>query len=401
MSSRPSSAVTTDPIAHAAPSPRPMEWMRKQRVVLDPRRMQVRAQRVSARPIAPCQVWLGERAQQQLCLVEPRRVRRRNQHPHALAPAKIVRRFLARMARAAVPDQVHLRHVAMLVEQFVERRDQVVAVVLLQAPPAHRSVPDYERGGEVDRAVADVLELSALDSACLHRHSRLAAFERLQVRLLVEADEYLALLVQAVDHLVTPQHFARSLDELGVERRRLPVSRAMRLKVGRTQDERDGRVRDAWDDAVSYSGLGQSARRPMGHLQSDAGRGATGELLDAHPGQGGKCAAADPTEAHHRGHRVRGPRSDDTGAKYRNGPWRPATPTALRPSPAWTSRAAHEHGEPPAVALGHRERALADTGDRLQASLCAVEDVASSISPHTANWGESKSMSRRRFPRLC
>lgn len=94
---------------------------------------------------------------------------------------------------------------AVFSEQLREDRAQVLAVVVLDAPAVHLAGVDDKRGHEVHRPVPDVLELLVFDLAVAHRAGRTPAFERLEVRLLVEAEHNFTARSQIRGPFVAPQ----------------------------------------------------------------------------------------------------------------------------------------------------------------------------------------------------
>jgi hypothetical protein len=104
--------------------------------------------------------------------------------------------------------------------------------------------------------VTDVLELAADGPTGLHRDVRVPSFERLDARLLVDADDVLVLRRFVVD----AQHVVAFGPELVVVRRQVHLL-TMRLQVGVMQDSRDRTVADL--NALSPNVLAEERRRPM------------------------------------------------------------------------------------------------------------------------------------------
>src|SRR5580700_3068706 len=180
--------MSRGPLTQVAPRPGPGDRVREALVVLPPARVEVLDEVLAALPVATLEVALAERAEQQLGLVEPRGVRRRDERAHArVVPAQPGRRLLRDVRRTTVPDQVNASRVAMWAEHLRQDGAQVLAVVLLDAEALHLAGEHDEHHDEVHRPVPDVLELPALDVAGAHRLRGASALENLEVRLLVEA----------------------------------------------------------------------------------------------------------------------------------------------------------------------------------------------------------------------
>src|SRR5512132_1087587 len=237
--------MSGDPPTHLRPRPRPRDRVGVALVVLPPARVEVLDELLAALPLATLQVPLTERAEEQLSLIEPGGVRRCDERSYArIVPAQPRRRLVSDVRGTTVPDQMHAARATVLAEQVGQDVAKVLAVVPSEAEAAHLARGDDEHGQKVHRPVPDGLELLALDLAATHRLRSAAAFEHLDVRLLVDTEHDLALRGQNQSVFVAPEDLRGALDERCVELRGLPVARAMGLQVSCSQKERDGRVRD-------------------------------------------------------------------------------------------------------------------------------------------------------------
>jgi hypothetical protein len=119
----------------------------------------------------------------------------------------------------------------------------------------HAAGVDDQEQQQVDRPVARVLELALLDGPRDRPAGRLAR-QHLEVRHLVHADHPQALGGQTRRMYIAPQHLLGALLELGVEVRRLPVARAVRLQIHPLQNPLYCTRADSVHDAVGDGLMG-------------------------------------------------------------------------------------------------------------------------------------------------
>src|SRR5262249_21856681 len=209
-----------------------------------------------------------------------------------------------------------------------------------QTPAAHFAAMHDQRHQKVDGPMTDVLKFPALNFARPHQERWLTPLQDLDVGFLVHCQDDFATLMQPFHPFIEPQNARRPLPKLFVQSRRFPVPRAMRLQRSRAQNQRDGRMRNARHDASLDSDASQRPCRPMGHLQANARRSATGQLFNLDPLQGGESPTAGRTVGHQRWLPARGPRNVDRVAKWQLALSRLFLPTALRlfPGRPWLTR---------------------------------------------------------------
>src|SRR5919201_2632266 len=143
-------------------------------------------QPLSAGPRAPLQVALPERPYQQLCLVEPRGVGRREPGPPpAAAPRAIPLGVPRRVAWVAVLDQEYPLESSVPPAKRFQLPDVVLRVLAGLDGHLHLAAVDDEEEQQVDRPMPRVLELLLLDGAG-ESSADGATLQHLQVRLLID-----------------------------------------------------------------------------------------------------------------------------------------------------------------------------------------------------------------------
>ena len=175
----------------------------------------------------------------------------------------------------------------------------------------------HQRHQKVDGPMSEVLKFPAFNLARTHQTRRHTPLQDLNVGLLIQRQDHFVTLKQPCGPFVEPQNARRSFLKLSVQGRRLPVPRAMRLQRSRAQNQRDRSKRDARHQASLDRDARQRPCRPMGHVQTDAGRCAAGQLLNPNPFQGGKSPTVGQSVEHQRalqGHQLR---SVDRVSKWR------------------------------------------------------------------------------------
>src|SRR5713101_9868525 len=322
--------MSIHPLMHMAASPRPNEGMSKEPIVFGPTPFQMLDELLSAGPRATAEVASRERPQQQFRLVQPRSMDGGEQEAHlGVVGTQQSLGVASRVARSTVPDQVDPTSTTVLVKQLRQDLAQMGAIIAVQAPAAHVARVDHQSDQQIQRAVADVFKLLAFNLPRSHRGGGTASLQDLEMRLLIHTDHHLPLLGQGCRSLIAPQHLSGPLAELGIERRRLPIAEAMGLQVRPLQDQRDGRVGKMRKNTPRNGHACQSPRRPMGDLQTNPARLATGQLFDFHALQGGKSPTAVLTGEHQRRPRPLPSHTADTRAR-----WYCARGPVVPPSPA-------------------------------------------------------------------
>jgi hypothetical protein len=138
--------------------------MRKQPIVFRPTGMKMLEHLLFAGPLSTVKITRTETAQQQLGLVEPRRMCRSHQHPNlrVIALQKQLR-ITRSMTRTSIPNYVDAGGFAVLSKQLRQHPTQMRAVVAFQAPPAHFATMHHQRYQKVHRAMPNVFERSAFN----------------------------------------------------------------------------------------------------------------------------------------------------------------------------------------------------------------------------------------------
>src|SRR5919201_5674667 len=120
-----------EPLPHPLIGPGPLKRMRVEPVVLRPGGQHMRDELLSTAPRGPLQVVVLERPDQQLRLVQPRGVRRREAGPPPTPAARPVRRRLARRVRGVpVPDQENYPQPPIPAAEAPQPPDMVPGVLL-------------------------------------------------------------------------------------------------------------------------------------------------------------------------------------------------------------------------------------------------------------------------------
>src|SRR5262245_41927170 len=200
-----------------------------------------------------------------------------------------------------------------------------------------------------------VLEFPALNFAGSHQARRQTPLQNLNVGLLIQRQDDFVTLKEPIHPFVEPQNARCTLSKLIIQDRSLPVPRAMGLQRSRTQNQRDGRMRNARDNASLDGDARQSPCRPMVHLQADARGSTTGQLLNLDPLQGGKSPTADRTVGHQRWLRCRSLRNVGINTRSQTVSELPVPPAARRlcRDRSWLIRC--ERGAQLAVRCGRHE----------------------------------------------
>src|SRR5262245_5024419 len=221
-----------------------------------------------AGPRAPLQVAMPERPYQQLRLVEPRGMHRREPAPPpAAAPRAILLGVPRRVAEVAIVDQEYpLQSLVPLAKrlQFPEVVLRILAGFDGHLPLA--AVDDQEEQ-EVDRPMPGVLELLLLDGAGDGAADR-ATLQHLEVRFLIDRYRPDALLGQPLSIGVAPQDLLCPVLELAVQASCPPIPRAVRLQVHVGQNSADGAWADGRHEAVGDRWAGQVLTGPVGDVQA-------------------------------------------------------------------------------------------------------------------------------------
>ena len=250
---------------------------------------------VTTRPRTPLQVATAEGVDQQLRLVEPRRVGRCSAHaPPRAATFQVIRRRGRDVAGTSVVNQEHALQPTVAPAEQPQRLDVVGRVVGSQDAQLHPSGVHDQEQQQVDRAVSGVLEFLLLDVTRKRPTDRLA-FQHLKVGHFIGTDDPDAPTGQALGIGVAPQHLLRSLLEALVQPRRAPVPRAVRLEVHALQDATNQGRADRLNDPVGDSSARQVRAGPVGDVQPLGERFQAGQLDDLGALEGGKSLGDVPS----------------------------------------------------------------------------------------------------------
>lgn len=251
------------------------------------------------------QVFITERPQQQLGLIEPTRVRWRVQRSKSLVPCQIGSRVMVDMRRSIIHNQMYSLGPSPTSRDFPQRPQKMVVVIGVKTTPPHSPIKDIHRHQQDDRPMSLVLEFTSRNLARTHRLGWLHARQSLNVGLLVNADHQFAAPVQPYNSFITPQNLRRSLCELFINLGRLPVARAMRLQTGRGQYAGNRGVMNPLNYCLLNNHLLERAAIPASQVQSISSRISAGDSLDLDPLDRGKKQGAVRYALHQRWHLCR------------------------------------------------------------------------------------------------
>jgi hypothetical protein len=319
---------------HIASRPRPRYRMSKEAIIFRPTGIEVIDHLLFTRPIPTVKLMGCKTSEQQLCLIQPGSMCWGYRNPNLwLIETQKFSRVPRDVTRAAIPNQMNASGLAILVKELGQDAAQLVTVVGGQTPTAHFAAMYNQRCQKVDGPVSDVFKLPALNFAGSHQARRQTPLQDLNVGLLIQRQDDFVTLKEPIHPFVEPQNARSTLSKLIIQDRSLPVPRAMRLQRSRTQNQRDSRMRNPRDNASLDSDSRQRPCRPMGHLQTDARRSATGQLLNLDSLQGGKSPTADRTVGHQRWLRCPALRNVGRAARWQLALPRLYPTTVLRRSP--------------------------------------------------------------------
>ena len=318
-----------EPLSHFRGRPGPLERMGVPTVVLRPRGHHMSDERLTTRPRPALQVTEVEGMIQQLRLVQPGGAGRRQAGvPPTVTGGEILLGGPARMAGAAIMDQVDPPKPAVVPSELLQGRDIVIGVVGLQADRLHPPAMNDQEIQDVDRAMPGIVPLPLLDragGAAADRHP----FQDLTIGHLIGTDDPDSVPGQSLGVGVAPEHLLGSLLEAGIQASGPPVACAMRLQVDVIEDPPDRSGADRRHDAVGDGLVGQILAGPVGDVQP-AGHGLqTRQRDDLGALEGGKSRRVVPigSRAHRRttppSHRV-----DNAGRPSR--PWSPRIASGRR-----------------------------------------------------------------------
>lgn len=327
--------MSSEPFIHLRACPGPHEGMCKEAIVLGPTPSEMFDEMLATAPVPAFQVPLAEGAKQQLGLVQPGCMGRSSQHTYVGIIVQEHLRIHANMTRSAIPDQVNPPYIPVRVKEVAQCGSQMVAIIGIETPSVHTAGRHEQRHHEVDSAMTNILELAVLDVAWSHWAGRTSPFECLEVGHLIDANDKLSLCRQFPGIFIAPQDTRGASTKFLIERRRLPVTRAVRSEVRVAQDQRNRRMCDVRYKATSHRDARQRSRGPVGHVKSNPCRCATCQLLNLHTLQGGKTSAVGPTGKRRRVIRPQCPRSVGRRSRWSWGTPPDGVRDAERPWSGW------------------------------------------------------------------
>ena len=145
---------------------------------------------------------------------------------------KIAARVMVDMRRPIIHNQMNLVSACPPPRNLPQSPDEVFVIIRLQTASPDPPIKDIQSHQQVDRPLSFILKLIARNLSRTHRLRGLEARERLNVRLFVNANHHLALLVQGPNPLVAPQNLRRPAGEFFIDGRGLPITTALGLQTG-------------------------------------------------------------------------------------------------------------------------------------------------------------------------
>lgn len=322
---RNSGLMLREPLPHPLTRPSPFERMGIQPIILRPGSSHVIDELGSTPPRAPLEVVVTEGAEQQLRLIEPRGVDRREAiPPPAGATRQVVAGLGGRMGRVVIVDQVDASQVTMPRSERTQFLDVPPGALGLEASRLHAPAMNDQEGQDIDRAVPRIIELALCDRAGDRRPGRMS-FQDLEVGLLIDTDHPEAATGQSLRVGVAPKDLLGTLLEPSVDAGCPPIPRAVWLEVYSMEDVADRPSADGRDDPL-FDGLSsQILARPVGDMQPLGDGLQASQLNDLGPLEGGKSGpVARPVGAVPGDRAGRNSRSDGRSSRW----WRDRTGSA-------------------------------------------------------------------------
>jgi hypothetical protein len=223
------------PLSHFLIGPSPFKRMSIERVVFWPGRFDMFDQRLATVPRAAFQIPVTEGIVEQFCLVEPGGVSRCEAGSPPGLVFKIVGGGGGSMAGVTVLDQKYTRQRAVMVSKLPQGLKVMGGVLGHWESSFHPATMHDQKQQHVDCAMPSICKLLLLDRAGDGSTNRLA-FNGLQIRHLINADDPKAAANQALGIGIAPQDLLRALLEQRVQVRCFPIACAMRLQVHLVQN---------------------------------------------------------------------------------------------------------------------------------------------------------------------
>lgn len=277
-----------NPLPHSLSRPCPFKRVGVQPIVLGPGLPYVIDEFVSTTPRSPLEVVIAESAEQHLRFVEPRGADRSEATvPPTGASRQVVAGRHGRMSRIVIVDEVDAAQVTMPMSKRTQLLDVPSSALRIEANGLHPSAMNDQEDQDVDRAVPRIIELALCDRPGDRMPDRMS-FQDLEVGLLIGTDDPEAPLGQSLGIGVAPEDLLGTLLEQGVDARRPPIPRAMRLEIHSIQDVSDRSIADGWDNPFLDRLAGQILARPVGDVQALGDRLQASQSNDLSPLKGGK-----------------------------------------------------------------------------------------------------------------
>jgi len=286
--------VLGEPLPHFLIGPGPLKRVGVESVVFRGGSQHMFDQLFATDPGATFQVAVPKRPDQQLRLIQPGGMYRREARtPPTLALGPIRRRLARGVARIPVLNQEYPLQAPMAVAKCPQRLEVVFRILGGLDRYLHPTAVDNQEEQQVDGTVAGVLELLLLDGTRDSSPDRVT-LQHLEVRFLIDSHDPEALAGQLFRMGVAPQDLLRTPLELLVETGRPPVAGAVRLQVHVVENAPDGTRADGLHDAVGHCLASEIRAGPVRDVQALGNRLQAGEFDDLGALEGGKSPEGVP-----------------------------------------------------------------------------------------------------------
>jgi hypothetical protein len=289
-----SDGMLGEPLPHLLVGPGPLKRVGVASVVFRGGSQHLFDQLLPTDPRATFQVAVCKRPDQQLRLIQPGSMdRRETGTPPTLTTAPIRRCLTRGVTGVAVLHQEHSLQAPMPMAKSSQLLDVVLRILRGLDCHLHPTRVDDQEKQQVDGAVAGVLELLLFDGTGDSSSDRLA-LEHLEIGFLIDGHYPDALAGQSFRMGIAPQDLLRTLFELLVEATRPPVAGAVGLQVHRVEKALDGTRADGLHDAVGSRLTSEIHAGPVGNVQALGNGFQAGQFDDLGALQGGEISCGRP-----------------------------------------------------------------------------------------------------------
>ncbi len=238
------------PSAHFVICPGPFNRLGVTVVVFGPRRHDVLNEFATTVPGLALQVMMAKAMDQDLSLIEPRRMNRsKARTPPGAGSGEVVLSIAGGMAGITILNQKYALQPAVPLLELFQRLNIVRGIFSLHDRCLHPAGVDDQEYQDVDGPVARVFKLLLLDRTG-NRTADRTPFQDLAIGDLINADIPKPLRGQSIGIAVTPQHFLGALFEFGIPPHRFPIACAVRLQVYVVQNTANRRGTDSGHNPI-------------------------------------------------------------------------------------------------------------------------------------------------------